>query len=66
MKELSDKGNSRLDVLKRNHEKKKKELQDEITKLGNRLVDLKDRNKKEEEKMRGDFNKADRNYHDIL
>lgn len=41
-------------------------LDERIKKLRDGLADLKDKNKKEEEKLRADYNKADRNYHDSL
>jgi len=52
--------------LKQKHDERVKNLTKQIDELEASLAKLKEANKKDEEKMRGDFNKADNNFHEAL
>lgn len=66
IKELNDVGKNKAENLEKRHVDKKKQLNKKIEDLELMLTNSKEKNKKEEEKLRGDFTKAENTYKEIL
>ena len=62
MKDLNEEGKSRHDMLKKRHDEKFSNLKKEKEKFDNLLIQIRLKNKTEEDKLRQEYNKADRNY----